>query len=502
MHDFVGLISVVSPNSMGKSMVAYFASFSRLPLAPISLEVWLPAGDPEGCEGDLHMVPVGRNVVAALRRGTCNFVEKSLRAQAAGARGLIIVDSSDNGSLGWMGIGSQPSKELIAAEHKVDIIVTWVHKTLGESLMNWTRDHPSEPAVISFEMYKPQYGATELVVGLMATTLVAMSTLYATAQTQSKQAYTSVQAQESEAVEEAAEVSTYSAPIFCVAGSAMLLALFFLMNYIVYFVMFSFCILTFFSFLELSSNCLGYYVQQTRKRALSIPLCGWISIAEMLCSLPTVLLVGAWIAFRNTSYGWIPQDILGASLLLTVQNAARVPTLRVATVLLVAMCLFDVFWVFISPLFFGKSVMVTVATGGDSGEHIPMVFRMPAIGNRIASERILGYGDIVIPGLLVTFLRRFDMRNAKSCCDGYFVFCLIAYFCGMLCVFVLLYVMKKGQPALLCLVPSTLGTTLVLGAIRGETCNLWHGTAVDSDSSSEGSESDSVHAPVPVQAAA
>jgi hypothetical protein len=39
----------------------------------------------------------------------------------------------------------------------------------------------------------------------------------------------------------------------------------------------------------------------------------------------------------------------------------------VATLLLTLALLYDVFFVFISPLIFHRSVMVEVATGGDSG---------------------------------------------------------------------------------------------------------------------------------------
>ena len=62
------------------------------------------------------------------------------------------------------------------------------------------------------------------------------------------------------------------------------------------------------------------------------------------------------------------------------------------------MFFFDIFWVFISPLFFTKSVMVEVARGGGTGESVPMLLRVPAIGDPFGRDRMLGFGDIALPG--------------------------------------------------------------------------------------------------------
>ena len=52
----------------------------------------------------------------------------------------------------------------------------------------------------------------------------------------------------------------------------------------------------------------------------------------------------------------------------------RLPSLRICTILLSALFFYDIFFVFITPLFMsGKSVMVEVATGHSSDEQLPMV---------------------------------------------------------------------------------------------------------------------------------
>lgn len=49
---------------------------------------------------------------------------------------------------------------------------------------------------------------------------------------------------------------------------------------------------------------------------------------------------------------------------------------------------------------------------------------------------------------------------------------------GLIITFVMLFVMEQGQPALLYLVPCTLGTGFVIGWLRGELKKLWTGQMV------------------------
>ena len=57
-----------------------------------------------------------------------------------------------------------------------------------------------------------------------------------------------------------------------------------------------------------------------------------------------------------------------------------------------------------------------------------------------------------------------------------------AYAIGLIITFVALALMESGQPALLYLVPCTLGTTLVIGLKRKEVKKLWSGVYVVSKS--------------------
>ena len=107
-----------------------------------------------------------------------------------------------------------------------------------------------------------------------------------------------------------------------------------------------------------------------------------------------------------------------------------------------------------------------------------------------------------VPGLLLSFAARLDAAKRlvgivsggrtrsslepqqcepERCCQcsyNYFVPLVIAYAIGLLMANVAVYVMNMGQPALLYLVPCTLGTMSFLGWRRKELKALWDGPRI------------------------
>ena len=70
----------------------------------------------------------------------------------------------------------------------------------------------------------------------------------------------------------------------------------------------------------------------------------------------------------------------------------------------------------------GKSVMVEVATGGDTGEQLPMVLKVPHLSSTQEFARacgvpysMLGFGDILVPGLLLSYCHSFDLFIGTPC---------------------------------------------------------------------------------------
>ena len=159
------------------------------------------------------------------------------------------------------------------------------------------------------------------------------------------------------------------------------------------------------------------------------------------------------------------------SLCVHILTLIRLASMRVAAFLLALMFVYDNFWVFLSVYIFKQSVMVKVATG-DASESLPMLFAVP----HQCGYSLLGLGDVVIPGLLVALTIRLDYFKGLCAFSprGYFLYCCIGYATGLAVANVAVAVTHLGQPALLYLVPCTLGTTLTIAWRRKELNWIWN----------------------------
>uniref|UniRef100_A0A8C0XYG4 Signal peptide peptidase-like 2C n=1 Tax=Castor canadensis TaxID=51338 RepID=A0A8C0XYG4_CASCN len=213
-----------------------------------------------------------------------------------------------------------------------------------------------------------------------------------------------------------------------------------------------------------------------RRAYLQLPLL----LLAGLCTTVTIL----WVTYRNEDrWAWFLQDLLGVAYCLFVLRHVRLPTLKNCASFLLALLAFDVFFVFVTPLFTksGESIMVEVALGpADSSSHerLPMVLKVPRLSFSALTLcdqpfSILGFGDIMVPGFLVAYCHRFDVHIHSR--PVYFVTCTMAYAVGLLVTFVAMVLMEMGQPALLYLVSSTLLTSLGMAACRQELTLFWTG---------------------------
>ncbi|KAK0398188.1 hypothetical protein QR680_002464 [Steinernema hermaphroditum] len=175
---------------------------------------------------------------------------------------------------------------------------------------------------------------------------------------------------------------------------------------------------------------------------------------------------------------WITNNLLGIAFSIYGIENLHLTSFKAGTWLLVGFFVYDVFWVF------GTDVMTTVAKGIDA----PILLQFPLDiyrngwleANKYAT---LGLGDIVIPGIFVALLRRFDhkivqkaegKKSKKSRC--YFVITMFAYAFGLFITMGVMHYFKAAQPALLYLVPSCVLTPLCVAAMRGEAEELWNYT--------------------------
>ncbi|EHA8587399.1 signal peptide peptidase-like 2 [Cocos nucifera] len=204
---------------------------------------------------------------------------------------------------------------------------------------------------------------------------------------------------------EVLEINAKGAIIFVVAASAFLLLLFYFMSsWFVWLLIVLFCI----GGTEGMHVCLVALISRLSKdcgqKTLYLPIFGEVLVISVvvlpLCAAFAIL----WAANQHASYAWICQDILGICLMIAVLQMARLPNIKVASALLSCAFVYDIFWVFISPLIFHESVMIAVARGDNGGgESIPMLLRMPRFFDPWGGYDMIGFGDILFPGLLVAF---------------------------------------------------------------------------------------------------
>ncbi|KAM4747859.1 signal peptide peptidase-like 2A isoform 2-T2 [Rhinophrynus dorsalis] len=267
--------------------------------------------------------------------------------------------------------------------------------------------------------------------------------------------------------------------LFVVVCCVMLLLLYFFYKWLVYVIIAVFCLASATSLF----NCLSALIQNIQFGKCRVSFCNRSSEVRLLFLAAFCIAMSVtWVVFRNEdSWIWILHDILGISFCLNFIKTLRMPNFKACVILLGLLLLYDVFFVFITPFFTknGESIMIEVAAGpSGSTETLPIVIRVPRLEFSSStlchtSFSLLGFGDIIVPGLLVAYCRRFDVLSSSS--SIYYISCTIAYAVGMILTFIVLTVMKMGQPALLYLVPCTLITSSVIAWRRKEMKKFWNG---------------------------
>jgi len=242
----------------------------------------------------------------------------------------------------------------------------------------------------------------------------------------------------------------------------------------------------------------------------------------------TWLYIGFTVPHPGTvTFYWLIQDIFGLCMCMLFLETIKLNAIKVGAILLIVAFFYDIFFVFVTPLLtkHGESIMVNVATSGGppkadpswcekyphdvdckGGDPLPMLFSVPRIGDYQGGSSMLGLGDIVLPGLLLSFASRYDESKRLmgmisggsgrvvinsacqasprcflcswcTCCigTGYFGPVMVAYAIGLAMANIAVYVMEMGQPALLYLVPCCLGTMVYMGKKAGELTDLWDG---------------------------
>jgi signal peptide peptidase-like protein 3 len=181
--------------------------------------------------------------------------------------------------------------------------------------------------------------------------------------------------------------------------------------------------------------------------------------------------------------------------------------------LLVCLFVYDIFWVFFSERFFGVNVMVSVATQQASNPIHTVANSLSLPGLQLITKKLelpvkivfprdllsgmlpggsasvfmmLGLGDMAIPSMLLALVLCFDHRKSRDTVSlfelrsskghKYIWYALPGYTIGLITALAAGVLTHSPQPALLYLVPSTLGPVVIVSWMRKELSELWEGT--------------------------
>ncbi|GJN40139.1 hypothetical protein PR202_gb29314 [Eleusine coracana subsp. coracana] len=319
------------------------------------------------------------NSVALATRGECAFTAKAKNAQAAGAAGLLVIN--DNEEL----------YKMVCSENDTSIDVTIPVVMIPQSAGKKLREYLDHGANVEVQLYAPNRPVVDLsacFLWIMAVGTIVCASLWTefVAMEHVDEHYNQLTRKDGpnsgtnqREDKEIFEISAKGAIVFIIVASVFLLLLFYFMSsWFVWVLIVLFCI----GGIEGMHACLVTLFSRIFKdcghRTVQLPLLGEV-LSLSVGILPfCVVFAVLWAVYRHASFAWIGQDILvrclppllcysfshglGICLMITVLQMARLPNIRVASALLSAAFVYDIFWVFISPLLFHESVMIAVAS--------------------------------------------------------------------------------------------------------------------------------------------
>ncbi|XP_048188390.1 signal peptide peptidase-like 2A isoform X2 [Perognathus longimembris pacificus] len=428
------------------------------------------------------------NKAVVVHWGPCHFLEKARIAQTGGADALLVANNS---------VFAPPSGNRSEFQD-VKIPIAFISQKDFEDMKQTLGSN------ITVKMYvppRPNFDYTMVVIFAISVFTVALGG-YWSGLIELENLKTLTNTEERETRKKKEEYVTFSpltVVVFVVICCVMMVLLYFFYKWLVYVIIAIFCIASAMSLY----NCLAALIRKIPYGQCTITCRGKsIEVRLLFLSGLCIAVAVVWAVFRNEDrWAWVLQDILGIAFCLNLIKTLKLPNFKSCVILLGLLLLYDVFFVFITPFITknGESIMVELAAGpfgntekNDGNfveataqpsaphEKLPVVIRVPKLmyfsvmNVCILPVSLLGFGDIIVPGLLVAYCRRFDVQTGSS--SVYYVSSVIAYAIGMILTFVVLVLMNKGQPALLYLVPCTLITASVVAWRRKEMKKFWKGS--------------------------
>ena len=194
----------------------------------------------------------------------------------------------------------------------------------------------------------------------------------------------------------------------------------------------------------------------------------------------SAILSGILIMFYFITRHWIINDIICFCLAFTTLSFIILKSFMLCFLCLFLFFVYDTFWVFYSERIFQENVMVVAATS----IQIPIKIEFPILfsNNPIKNCMLLGLGDILLPGVVIKYCRRFDLIrekvNTKFKGMSFYKFNLLLYFFSVALAMIMMFVFNHGQPVLFYISPIFI-IGLIVKAYNEKCLNaFWNGLKI------------------------
>ncbi|CAN0907658.1 Signal peptide peptidase-like 2, partial [Linum grandiflorum] len=266
--------------------------------------------------------------VIMVDRGGCRFTAKANNAQTAGASAVLIINNQKE----LYKMVCEPDETDLNIHIPAIMLPQDAGVTLEKMLLT------NDP--VSLQLYSPRrplVDIAEVFLWLMAVGTILCASYW------SAWSAREAASEQDKLLKDAAEgvpntrsglssvvnISTTSAVLFMVVASCLLVLLYKLMSYwFIELLVVLFCI----GGVEGLQTCLVALLSRWFKRAgescIKVPVLGALSYLTLAVSPFCIVFAVVWAVYRNSTYGWIGQDILGIALIITVLQIVHVPNLK------------------------------------------------------------------------------------------------------------------------------------------------------------------------------
>ncbi len=197
---------------------------------------------------------------------------------------------------------------------------------------------------------------------------------------------------------------------------------------------------------------------------------------EIISAIISAFLIMFYFITRH----WILNDIICFCLAFTSLSFIILKSFMLCFLCLFAFFIYDTFWVFYSQKIFKENVMVVAATS----IQIPIKIEFPILfsNNPIKNCMLLGLGDILLPGVVIKYCRRFDLirQKIKPKLKGmsFYVFNMLLYFVSVALAMIMMFVFNHGQPVLFYISPIFIIGLLGKAYRDGVLNDFWNGLKI------------------------